>query len=756
MDGVCTKANGDSPAETAGVENGVRSRARYQPLVLAFAAVAVGMAFDRYILTADLPSTLGWLGSAGWFVVSWSLCACFLAIWWLAWRRGREAIAAGLLLASAALVGTAWHHLNWFLFAKEEISRYAAYQPAPACIEAVACQSPERVSAPPPTPLRAIPVTERSRLLVEVKEIRDGREWRPASGVCQLAVNGHLLGVHRGDTLRVYGQLARPAPPLNPGEFDFAAHARADGQLARLRSSAPESVVRLAAGSAWTPGYWLDEVRARAKQYVRTMIGRQRAGLAAAILLGAREGLPFEETEQYLETGTIHVLVVSGMNVAILAAGLIALMRVGWLPRRVGLSVIVAVVVGYALLAEAQPPVVRAAVLGVLFCVAAWTGRRGVAFNSLFLAALFVLALKPSDLFRPGPQLSFLAVAALVWIGGWTWWPIRRPMTPIEELERETWPWYRRAFDWCAGATMLLLLMSAVVWLTTLPLVLSQFHIASPIAVVISPAVSLIVFVSMWSGFLMVAIGGLIPPFGVLCGWVCNGSLAWLERVVSWADAVPAGHFWAPGPAWWWVAVFYLGLLVVMVKGRTLLAPRWQVAALAVWILVGLAPPLSRTWTRSGLDCSFVAVGHGACAVMQSPDGKTLLYDAGAIGSPEYATQTIASYLWHRGILRIDGIVISHADSDHYNAVPGLLERFRVGTVYVSPVMFAGFGDSGATDGVKLLHKEIERAGVPIREIWSGDRLQVGSDVSIRVFHPPEPGVLGSDNANPILFTASS
>ena len=70
--------------------------------------------------------------------------------------------------------------------------------------------------------------------------------------------------------------------------------------------------------------------------------------------------------------------------------------------------------------------------------------------------------------------------------------------------------------------------------------------------------------------------------------------------------------------------------------------------------------------------------------------------------------------------------------------------------------MFAGFGDSGATDGVKLLHKEIERAGVPIREIWSGDRLQVGSDVSIRVFHPPEPGVLGSDNANPILFTASS
>jgi competence protein ComEC len=137
---------------------------------------------------------------------------------------------------------------------------------------------------------------------------------------------------------------------------------------------------------------------------------------------------------------------------------------------------------------------------------------------------------------------------------------------------------------------------------------------------------------------------------------------------------------------------------------------------------------------------------------MQSADGKTLLYDAGAIGSPEYATQSIASYLWHRGIMRIDGLVISHADIDHYNAVPGLLERFRIGTVYVSPVMFSDIGDPRTAGGAKVLRDAIDRAGVPIREIWSGDRLQVASDVSLRVLHPPERGVLGSDNANSITL----
>jgi competence protein ComEC len=137
---------------------------------------------------------------------------------------------------------------------------------------------------------------------------------------------------------------------------------------------------------------------------------------------------------------------------------------------------------------------------------------------------------------------------------------------------------------------------------------------------------------------------------------------------------------------------------------------------------------------------------------MQTPDGKTLMYDAGAIGSPEYATQAIASYLWNRGIMRIDGLVISHADIDHYNAVPGLLERFQIGTVYVSPVMFSGFGDVGTTSGTKLLHEAIERAGVPVRQIWSGDRLTVGAGVVARVFHPPERGVVGSDNANSITL----
>jgi competence protein ComEC len=227
--------------------------------------------------------------------------------WILARRRRRDGRAAWVLLAAAALAGSAWHELNWFLYDDHEIGRYAAFEPAPACIEAIALESPERVSAPPRTPLRAIPIGERSRVPIELRGIRAGREWRPASGVCELSVDGHLLGIHPGDHLRVFGQLARISPQLNPGEFDFAGHARADRRMVRVRSTTPDSVTTLKPGGTWSFSRILDVVRMRAKERVRSLVGPKNAGLAAAILLGSREGLPYEATESYLVTGTIHV-----------------------------------------------------------------------------------------------------------------------------------------------------------------------------------------------------------------------------------------------------------------------------------------------------------------------------------------------------------------------------------------------------------------------------------------------------------------
>ncbi len=90
------------------------------------------------------------------------------------------------------------------------------------------------------------------------------------------------------------------------------------------------------------------------------------------------------------------------------------------------------------------------------------------------------------------------------------------------------------------------------------------------------------------------------------------------------------------------------------------------------------------------------------------PGGETLLYDAGRLGAPTGASRAVAGYLWSRGITHLDAIVISHADADHYNAVPALLDQFSVGSVYVSPVMFEE--RSAALDALRAAHRSIGRA----------------------------------------------
>jgi competence protein ComEC len=98
-------------------------------------------------------------------------------------------------------------------------------------------------------------------------------------------------------------------------------------------------------------------------------------------------------------------------------------------------------------------------------------------------------------------------------------------------------------------------------------------------------------------------------------------------------------------------------------------------------------------------------------------------------------------------------VVLSHADIDHYNAMPGLIERFPIGAVYISPMMFDPIATGGELTAPNYLRDVLQESGVPLREIWMGDRLRTDDqNVTIEVLHPPREGVLGRDNANSLLL----
>src|SRR4030095_13713369 len=134
----------------------------------------------------------------------------------------------------------------------------------------------------------------------------------------------------------------------------------------------------------------------------------------AGLLLGDRTELPRDVDDAFRRAGVYHVLAVSGFNVAILAASVWALCRLLRLPHRVSAATAIVVVIGFALVVGPEPSVLRAVVMAVLVLMATLLDRDASVTNSLALAALAILAVRPGDLHDPGFQLSFAATLGIV------------------------------------------------------------------------------------------------------------------------------------------------------------------------------------------------------------------------------------------------------------------------------------------------------------------------------------------------------
>ena len=704
---------------------------RYHPLVIVLAAVCTGIAGDRL---AGAPTSV-------WLLATATAGMLWLPLRWRRWDR----LAGIVLLAAVASWGAAWHHLHWNAFRGDDLGHFGRREPQPVCLEAVAIKGPRRLPAPRFDPMRIIPQGDRTQVEIEVLAIRDGADWRPASGKTRLTVEGHLLGVRAGDRLEVFGHVSANPPAVNPGGFDYAARERSDRRLCQVRSAYPDCVTVTRRAKLGTPRVWVQWARSAGDRILGRFIGRDRAGLAAAVLLGAREEVELEQARAFMETGTVHLLAISGLHVGIVAAALgVALRFLLVRPSRTAVTVALVTTL-YALLADARPSAVRAAVLVVVFCAATCLGRPRLDFNSLAAAGLAILAWNPTHLFGTGAQLSFLSVAGLMWFAPY-WFATSPEEERLRRLIWESRDWPDRLLWLCLRSLRSLTLVSAVLWMLNLPLVTARFHLLPPGAILLNTLLWIPMAAALASGLGVLLFGWFVPPVAAVFGWCCDASLWVVESGVELARVAPCSHFWVPGPADWWILGFYGGLGLAAACPAIRPPRRWCLALLAGWMAVGLVPSMLRE--REGrLQCTVLSVGHGCAVVLELPSGQTMLYDAGQFGSPSFGARSIARHLWSRGRTHLDAVVLSHADADHYNALPELFDYVSVGVVYVSEVMFQR--NNAALDA---LSEAIEARQVPLREIRAGDRLEGGEGCLVEVAHPPDRWVLGSDNANSVVL----
>jgi competence protein ComEC len=699
------------------------------PLVPVALAATAGIVLDRY-LTIPLPASLA------------TAVACLIA--WALMRVGqRPGLALVYLWAAVLGVAAAYHHVWRDVYPVDDIGEFTTIQARPARLRGSLAEEPTIAWQPANDPLRSMPRADPTLAVLQVTELHDGDDWRPVSGRVRLIVAAHLTGPHVGDELEVAGRLRAPQGPSNPGEFDYEGQLRDQRiRAVLLVSKSTDAVVGMA--EAWPRSFngWLAVLRGWGQRQLQTALPPDTSGVATALLLGEGSTMTLADWDKYIRTGVIHVLAISGQHLVVLALFLWWTLRLLNVRRRRGAWFVALFLLGYALLTGGRPPVLRSAVTVCVVCLGFVLRRPALAANSFALAWLVVAALNPTDLCGAGCQLSFLAVAVLYWgTRGW----FQRPHDPLQELIEESRPAWQRYLRAIGRVVLVSYAITLAIWLAVAPLVAARYHLVSPIGIFLGPPLTLLTSIALIAGFLLLFASAVCPFLVPVFAWVTSICIGSCDSLVSVADALPGSHWYVGDVPAWWLWLFYSLLLAALVlptlRGRW----RWTVPATLAWLCVGLVGGSARP-PMDELRCTFLAVGHGGCTVLETADGRTLLYDAGALGGPDVTIRQIAPYLWNRGIRRVDEVFLSHADLDHFNGLPALLDRFAVGQVTLTP----SFADK-TTAGVRLTLETLERRGVPVRVVRAGDRLTAG-DVDLHVLHPPATGPQGTENARSLVL----
>jgi len=523
---------------------------------------------------------------------------------------------------------------------------------------------------------------------------------------------------HYGDNLRLRGQLL--TPPSNE-DFSYRDYLARQG----IRSYMTSAEVTVLPGRGGNPVlramYALKEV---SLQNVYRLFLDPEASLLAGILLGVDTGMPAPLEQAFNDTGTAHIIAISGFNIAVIA-GVFAFVFNRLLGPRRGALATFAGIAFYTFFVGADPAVVRAAIMGTIALLAVQVGRKQAGVNTLAFVAALMALWNPFVLWDVGFQLSLLATLGLILYGGVFMDAARTFIErhlPASDAQKLISP---------LGQFVLLTFAAQ---LTTLPIVayhFKQISLVSPLAnAFILPAQPAV----MVLGGLALVFSLLIYPLGQILAWAAWPLTAYTIRAVEFFASLPQGVIYLGSFSLGFVVLFYVVLLAVTFAGANLkemytsLKTRFRhvwlattivllfLCTLFAWRVVAAAPD-------GRLHVTFLNVGTADAVLIETPSGGHVLINGGP------STASISDALGRRMSPidhQLDWLIVAAADEEQVASLPRLLPRFPPENVLLGAPAQASFSSAA-------LMEWLQEKEVPLTRAEQGQTLNLGDGAQLKV-----------------------
>jgi competence protein ComEC len=487
--------------------------------------------------------------------------------------------------------------------------------------------------------------------------------------------NGDLTGVkgkalikirpgnwHYGDDLTVYGALKLPP---ETEDFSYRAYLEQHGihsliEFPYIQVSPENKGSRIKT--------FIFEIRRSAYQRINAFLPQPEAGLLSGILLGIENDIPYDLKKAYQDTGTAHVIAISGFNMTLLVGLFLKGFR-RWLPVWwAGLVTIVLISI-YTILVGAAPAVVRAAVMSCLAMSGRLIGRKQAGPFTLLITAAVMCAFNPLLLWEAGFQLSVTATLGLVLYAD-------RLMDWFTNLAEKRFP--ATIVNTISGPIGEYFLFTLAAQVTTLPVILYHFEQLSLSTLIANPLILPVQPMIMMLGGVAVITGLIIAPLGKLISYLVWVPLVYTNKIVAYLAQIPDSviNF---GQISVWVVFLLYGLLAFLtfgkkddkqstpIKQKAFVALMLISATMLVWNAVLLRP-------ENKLSIFVMDEPNTGVLLVQTPSGKSILFNSG-----DHTNALSAELTKYLPVLNheIDVMLVTSAKATQYQAFPRLLERFK-------------------------------------------------------------------------------
>ncbi len=550
-----------------------------------------------------------------------------------------------------------------------------------------------------------------------------------------------------GVAVRISGKLRPVRPASNPGEPDWPALAAQEGRIGELE--VPNATLL----ETREPAGWVEGARARwygaigamhercqlaidgpksAVDSPKEKRAREARALLGALLLGERDGALGEVNAAFTRLGLVHLVAISGFNLAIMASFAMFLLRFsgdrGWMEP----AIVALLVVGYMLVLPAQAPIVRAGVLVLVLLIADASGRRYDRATLLGWIACVLLIVRPLDAWSLGFQLSFGIVAALILMGDTMhhrlWGVPLRGLTPEWQAhgrrawEGWWWRWIPALWRWLARFMQTQISASVLAWAVSMPIIAchtGQLGLLTPLMTLVVLPMTVVV---LWGGYLALLAGLVIPGAAGIAGGVLDAMARLLVDVVLLLDRVPGASVLMPRVSAWWAIAGVGGAAYLVMRGSN--RDRWS------WVIViGLAGWLSGEMyfgTRLGSDVALridsLAVGDGSCHLIRR-GGEATLWDCGSL-TTGLGERLVPQALRELGVRTVPTVVVTHAHIDHFAALPDIVEQLHVRRVYL-PAQFERYAKTHPGTAPAELLADLAKRNIEVLTLGKGERVEL-------------------------------